>query len=232
VLGITAFTLALGVGAILGGDALMRAFGVRTSSTFEAFLLGIVLTATVLIIGFEVVVFSGGVNWITGGLAERDTAKVLARLGSEWKVAHNVAFVSGHPPNTWDIDIDHVAVGPYGILAFETKYSSAGVHIDKLSNWSRDIKQARRNAYLVQQLFENRGVRVRVLPVLIYRGWRVKLPVEPVRKVGDVRLIYGCDAARWLPLLVNRRITAEIEADAWEIIAGIRGGQGFPTTPN
>ena len=222
--GITAFTLAVGVGAIFGGNALMRAVGVRTSSTDSAFLLGVVLTATVLIIGGEVVVLSGGVNWMTGGLAERDTAKVFAGLGPDWKLAHNIAFTTGRPPNTWDIDIDHVAVAPYGVLVIETKYSSRVVQIDKRSSWSRDIKQVRRNASLVQQLLENGGLDVPVRPVLVYWGWRVKLPEEAIQRVGEVRVVYGADAERWLPLLDTRRIPVEIEEAAWEIISEAGNG--------
>jgi hypothetical protein len=172
-----------------------------------------------LVLVAEVAVFSGGVNWITGGLAEKDTARVLAQLGSSWKVAHNIAFPMGVPPNTWEVDVDHVAVGPYGVLVVETKYSSAPVSVDKLSKWNRDIKQARKNAALIQELLEKADISAPVRPVLIYWGWRVKLPEQPVRRVEDVRVVYGVDAKRWLPLLATRRINPEIEASAWGVIS-------------
>jgi len=219
ILGIIGFTLLLGIGAVFGVNAAAHAIGVRTSSTATAFLLGTLITATVLVLIGEVVVFAGGVNWITGGIAEGETGKALARLGPDWKVAHNIAFPMGRPPNTWEVDVDHVAVGPYGVLVVETKYSSAPVSVDRLSKCSRDINQARKNAALIEELLEKAGVSTLVRPVLIYWGWRVKLPKQPVRRVEGVRLVYGIDAERWLPLLTSRRITPEAEASAWGVLS-------------
>lgn len=200
---------------MFGVNAAAHALGVHTRTTYTAFTLGALMSATVLVLVGEVFVLSGGVNWITGGLAEIEIAKVLARLGSEWKVAHNITFPMGKPPNTWEVDVDHVAVGPYGVLVFETKYTSTPVQLHRLSKSHRDIKQARRNAALVHGLLSEAAVQTPIRPVLIYWGWHVKLPTLPVKKVENVRVVYGIDAGRWLPLVSTRQITSETEKRAW-----------------
>lgn len=57
----------------------------------------------------------GSVSWRIGADAERWTANALDRLGDSWQIEHNISFPeNGHP-----LDVDHIAIGPYGVLAVE-----------------------------------------------------------------------------------------------------------------
>jgi Nuclease-related domain len=65
-------------------------------------------------------------SWHTGAVGERIVANALAKLPIEWHVFHSI------PIGQNDADIDHVAVGPGGIFAINTKHH-AGKNI-----WVRD----------------------------------------------------------------------------------------------
>jgi hypothetical protein len=121
VIAIVGVVLTLQFGAIVGITALVRAFGIRTSTTWTAFLLGVFLATTVLVLGGVVAVLSGGVNWLTGSKAEEWTGDILAALGTDWRVLHNMIFTEGPPLDRWEVDVDHVAVGPSGVLVVESK---------------------------------------------------------------------------------------------------------------
>ncbi|MFI0226103.1 nuclease-related domain-containing protein [Streptomyces lydicus] len=53
-------------------------------------------------------------SWASGLIGERITGRRLARLGPQWKVLHAVQWASGS-------DIDHLAVGPAGVFAINSK---------------------------------------------------------------------------------------------------------------
>lgn len=213
--GVPAAILVIDLGLNVG---LRHWLGRGASGTWYGFELGAGVTGAFLILLFVVVVLAGGVNWITGGLAERETGKVFGDLGPEWRVAHHLAFTLGKPPRTWPVDVDHVAVGPYGLLVVETKWSSALLLPERLSPGHRDIRQAERNAALIRELLEEDSVEATIVPVLVYWG-RAKLPVDPVVRVGDVRIVYGVDSGRWLPLLAGHRLSSEAQDAAWSVIA-------------
>lgn len=189
------------------------------SGTGYGFFLGVGVTAAFLILLAEVFVLGGGVNWITGAAFERETGKVLAGLGPQWRVAHNLAFTIGPPHRAWEVDVDHVAVGPYGVLVVETKYSSSLLPPSELEPRHRDVRQARKNAALVEGLLHEAEIEAPIRPVLIYWGWHPKVAKEPVTKVGDVRVVYGADSERWLPLLASRQMPAEVEEASWAVIS-------------
>ena len=115
--------------AAYGAAAIARASGLRTSNTMTAFIAGaLVATAFLVLVGI-VAVLSGGVNWITGSAAERWTGMELLALGPDWRILENLAFEEGHPPDTWILDVDHVAVGPYGVLVVESKFSTNAIDL-------------------------------------------------------------------------------------------------------
>jgi hypothetical protein len=164
-------------------------------------------------------VLAGGVNWITGGLAERSTAHVLRALGPEWRIIHNLPFTVGDAPDTWELDVDQVAVGPHGVLVVETKYSSVSVDLDagRLSKQVRsDAAQAAGNAIRVKRLLANGDMPVSTL--LVYWGWRLKGPEHPVRMIGRVHTVLGDDSKRWIPLFSDRLIEPGLEDAAWSTL--------------
>lgn len=58
-------------------------------------------------------------GWYWGVLGERHVGDILATLGRECTVLHSV------PLGTADTDIDHVVIGPGGVVTLNTKYTPA-----------------------------------------------------------------------------------------------------------
>ncbi len=54
--------------------------------------------------------------WYLGVLGEMAVGKLLAKLGTEWVVLHSV------PVGERDADIDHVVIGPAGVVTVNTKH--------------------------------------------------------------------------------------------------------------
>ena len=61
---------------------------------------------------------SGARSYAIGSVAESWTADALARLGPEWRLVHSVP-IGDH------FDIDHVPIGPPGVFAVETKFTTS-----------------------------------------------------------------------------------------------------------
>lgn len=172
-----------------------------------------------------VAVSAGGVNWITGAWGERSTADELQRLGPDWRIAHNLVFHRELGDRIWEFDVDHVAVGPGGVLVVESKYTTTAVELDGpyLSSQIRgDAEQASRNARLIRQLLATAGAPVTVTPVLVYWGFRLRAPVEPIRELGRVQVVVGGDAKRWRPRLRAGHLDPQTADVAWNALAAQR----------
>jgi hypothetical protein len=219
VLGIIAATVALEVVLVIGGSALARASGVRTSNTLSSFVLGALVATAILVLAGVGAVLSGGVNWITGSKAEQWTVEALGQLGPDWRILSNLPFKVESPPDTFIVDVDHVAVGPYGVLVVESKYStdSIDLEVERLTKQLRnDAAQTARNVGRIKRLLPPTASGVLVTPVLVYWGWRPTLPEEPVRAIGRVKAVIGDDARRWRPLFAARTVDREIQDVIWE----------------
>lgn len=137
-------------------------------------------------------------NHYLGWFGERMTAEELEPLREKgWKIFHDVPVERGG----YECNIDHVAVGPGGVFAIETKMRRKGrarpgrkdheVFYDgeTLSwPWAEDaygIPQALNNARDLREWLEQlTGIHVEVTAVLTFPGWFV---VE--RKRGPVRVV-------------------------------------------
>lgn len=108
-------------------------------SAIRGFALG-AYVATVLGWLYHWAVLGSGAATVTMGQeAEVWTDQELARLGQRWRIINHVVFRKG--------DIDHVAVGPDGVIVIETKWTSSAVKLDGRDEWLRGaFEQARRNA--------------------------------------------------------------------------------------
>lgn len=138
-------------------------------------------------------------NHYLGWFGERMTAEELEPLREKgWKIFHDVPVERGG----YECNIDHVAVGPGGVFAIETKMRRKGnarpgrkdheVFYDgeRLSwPWAEDtygIPQAVNNARDLREWLEQlTGVHVEVTPVLTFPGWFVA-----ERKRGPVRVVH------------------------------------------
>jgi len=128
--GIIGCVLVLQVGVMVGGLALTRAVGSHPNDALTAVIVAVVGTMSVCVLVGLAIVFSGGMSWLVGGQAEQWTGDALQRLGPDWRFAHNVEFTIGEAPYSYTMDVDHVGVGPSGVLVIETKYSSEQVDLE------------------------------------------------------------------------------------------------------
>jgi len=205
-------TVLLVISAFVGLSAVYGEVGIHTNGKVTAFLLGFFIAGFLGAIWYGASVFTGGAAWMTGASAERWTAKEFAALGPAWHLFHNVSFVDGFADETWEVDVDHLVVGPYGVLVIESKYSSSPLDLGavRLPKHLRDaVRQAKDNAGRVCALLHRDAPAVPVRPVVVFWGRLVKAPKEPVRRVETVRIVSGNDAGRWRPLLVMQDVVPQ-----------------------
>jgi hypothetical protein len=127
-------------------------------------------------------------NRYLGYFGERIVAEHLEPLkGQGWRILHDVPFEN----NGTKYNIDHIAIGPQGVFAIETKTRRKGsarpgfddhkVFFDGRDlewPWGNDnhgLEQAERNAVaLAKTIKDETGDRVHVTPILTLPGWFVE----------------------------------------------------------
>jgi Nuclease-related domain len=124
-------------------------------------------------------------------------------IGQGYQVFHDIPFT--------DWNIDHVAVGPRGVFAIETKTRRKpplkkdqkhevifdGERLIWLNKWTevKPVAQARSNAKSLGKWLEKAaGERVEVIPVLAIPGWWLT-----IRKYGDVAAYSATGMSEHLP---------------------------------
>lgn len=123
---------------------------------------------------------------LMGPIAEGWTADELRALHRAGWIVHNSVLLEGE-------DVDHVALGPAGVFAIETKWSASKWATGHFS-LSSAARQARRNAAAVGRrvLGGQHGGQVR--PVLVVWGER-----DPaLTAVEDVPVVHGLELGPWL----------------------------------
>lgn len=209
--------------AWLGSGVLIAAAGTAGLLLLfhDPFQRGLVLGAAVVLtfggLWTLVVQLTGTGPLSMGAQAEVWTASEIRPLRKHgWKVANHVAL------RPWDID--HVLVGPGGVVAVETKWSSDGWTLaPPEERLRRAIQQARRNAHDLRvwrpQLRATPPETVRPV-VFLWGGTRTgqEKPADVVQ-IDGVSVVYGIDAARrWrsMELAVQHpRLTEEQIGEIW-----------------
>lgn len=127
VLGLTLLAAAV-LATVLVGHPLLQGLAV-----------GSFLAATLTALYHWALMASGAAYAELGEAGEQMTSTELARLRrSGWRFVNHLQFRVG--------DIDHVAVGPDGVVVIETKWTSMPVDLDRPSDWLRQASaQVRRN---------------------------------------------------------------------------------------
>lgn len=193
---------------IAGMNTALKAwFDSSISPLLTGFLLGAALVSVPWTLWTLTLSIDGSANWRIGAEAEQWTARELHRLGASWHIQHGVPF----PENGYPRDVDHVAIGSYGVLAVETKWTSGSVDLrtNRLPKVVQDaVRQAERNAGRVQALL-SRVADINVIPLVVFWGRDVTAPAEPVRREGRVRIVAGSQAPLWRPLLAASRLDAQ-----------------------
>jgi hypothetical protein len=144
---------------------------------------------------------------VSGADAESNTAHELRRLErAGWRSVHNLHFQSG--------DVDHVAIGPGGVVVIETKSSSADWNwLCGQGNPAVWAKQASRGAVRVQHLTLQRA-KIDVTPIAVLAVWVAGQP-EKADRIGDVVRVRGkglCDYLSALPRVLGEAETRRIHA--------------------
>lgn len=191
----------------------LKALGDRTNEGVLAFFLGFVLAGFLGVILYMAIVFTGATNHLTGGLAEKWTKKELVALGPAWQVFSNVPFSVGFGDKSYDVDVDHIVVGPYGVLVLETKFSSSSIDLGAVRLEMRvneAMSQVEDNAGRVRALLRQVAPEAPIRPIIIFWGRQVHSSGASVRRVEgrveDVRIVHGGDAKKWRPKLLEREV--------------------------
>ena len=175
---------------------------IRAGSRWQAGLFtGAVATAVLLGLFYTVASVSGALSMFNGADAETKTAAALKRLHrAGWTHVSDVYF-----PRFGNTD--HVAVGPAGIFAIETKYTTR--HATETPYEKRMLvhagDQAKRNAKHVRLRLRAKphGMRTIVQPVVVlWGGWDERPDIESVDGTTFVR---GRAVATWAAQLVPCR---------------------------
>lgn len=207
------------VTTVLGAGVLQEAVvGRPMAAWWTPFLLGLVLGAFPCLVWGALTSADGSASWRIGAQAEQWTAEELEGLGPSWRIEHNVPF----PGPSHVVDVDHVAVGPHGVLAMETKWTSHAVDLGArrlAPEVAKAIEQARANAGRVRGLLRRVNVATDVIPVVVYWGPKVTPPPISVRREDGVRLVAGRRGSEWRPLLSLDRLD---EADIDRLASRVR----------
>lgn len=212
VLAIYLFVVLIAIAPITIWTIYAEANGTPINHAVLSFFLGALVTLVLLTFFALIAVLAGGVNWITGALAERTTSNLLKKLGPDWQTFHNIVIPPQRHNGGWQADIDHVAVGPYGVLVIDTKYTSLPFEFDSPQGFKYlryDLDQVKRNALRVRELLNDESLAPGIVPVLIYWGVRIVESDTPITRIDGVRVVSGYDFKRWKPLLSDRRMTLE-----------------------
>ena len=100
--------MCLGVAALAGWSSLASGVAARLLAGAAGLLLGVLLVLWAL--GGHVSAF----RWWLGAEGERETAREIEKLGTEWHCEHDLEHAHGN----WD----HVLVGPAGVFLLDSKF--------------------------------------------------------------------------------------------------------------
>lgn len=153
----------------------------------------------------SLVAWSGSETLAVSRSHERTTDDVLRPLRrSGWKVLRDVS-VGGRT-------VDHLAIGPGGVLVVETKVRSH-LTADDLA-WATGQVQRSRLAVHAILTGDGSGPPVPVVPVVVTWGTHPD-DVEPPAYVDGVRVVRGEQLGEWLEIFQTPRLTSTQVDAAW-----------------
>lgn len=197
---------------VLGTFACAASVQLTGPAWFKGFAAGVLITLglgsvpVILLLSSE-----SAVSRIQGADAERLTAEALGRRRwrrQGWHVVNGL--VAGRH------EVDHVAIGPGGVLALETKWCGTGtwrLDADGLTGYvGRDpIEQARASARkaasLLRSTNEGPALSLPVQPVVVLWGPNAPPAGDEPAMIDGVVVIHGGVTSHWQALLVSGRVT-------------------------
>lgn len=185
--------LALGFSTVVVVTALFEPAGF-----IRGFILGAGLTAVAAVLCFVVLMNDGSYTWRRGADAEELTADLLHRRLPDWDVVHGMFLVSA--------DIDHVVVGPGGVVAVETKWTTVDWETQrgKSRTYLAALHQARRSAERLQRYLRSKGLEAEVDAMLVIWGRGAPSFGEGRKRVDGVLVVDGTANPEIASQLVNR----------------------------
>jgi membrane protein implicated in regulation of membrane protease activity len=166
--------------------------------------LGAVWASVVWVQLVTFLLWSGAGSLVIGHLAESSTEDVLRRhRRNGWRVAQDATLGRGH-------EIDHVAIGPGGVIVIETKWRR-DVRDDALSWAARQALQGTREVTTVLRPVLHDAP---VIPVVVV--WGPDSAEHLPRSIDGVRVVHGPDLSAWLDSFDADRLAPAEVLTAWE----------------
>ncbi|MCW2852313.1 MAG: hypothetical protein JWM84_1977 [Nocardioides sp.] len=183
---------------------------------------GTSLTGATAAVWFVVVQSTGTAPIMMGDQAEQWTAQAIRKLGRNWRVVNRFLLSSSG-------DLDHVAVGPAGVLVVETKWSASSWHSrDGIERVHAAVGQVQRSTRQLRLWTEVKKASVRVRPVVVLWGGGGWADTEPVRYIDGVAVVEGNAFRDWLRALepdpASSQETTQAVWDALDTQARLRDG--------
>lgn len=138
--------------------------------------------------------FDGSRRLKDAGRAEQLSSRLFRKLrDAGWYVVDHIEFAG--------FDVDHVAIGPAGVFAVETKHTNVPWKVTSagLEGPYRDpVFQASENSRKIRLLLKSEGVSVPVTPALILWGRGAPRLDTGCTMIGDVAVVNGNQLDEWL----------------------------------
>jgi hypothetical protein len=146
---------------------------------------------------------------------ERHVVHALRHEG--WYVADDIVL-----PH---VDVDHIAIGPAGVLAIQTQWT------DRPDARGKPAARARIAAHQLRQALAVRELDVEVVPAVLTFGPGLTDEPGGVRVVDAVAMLNGYQSDEWIAQLTSRALIAEPIVDAVRtLVADLREGHIAPAT--
>jgi hypothetical protein len=148
-------------------------------------LLGAGLATVGCLLCFFVLMHDGSYTWRRGAEAEQATADLLERTLPGWDSVHGLFLVSA--------DIDHVIIGPGGVVAVETKWTSVDWESrrGRTATFRAALVQSQQSASRLQRFLASKGAFVDVPAMLVVWGRGAPRFAKGIRRIDDVLVVEG-----------------------------------------
>lgn len=177
---------------------------------YRGFLIGLIVPAGPWIAAGVIVIFSGASSIWMGRVGELWTARELKRARRQgWRFVNDLYLTS---------QIDHIALGPAGLLIIETKWAAEPWPLDDQTDWRREkaIHTVAEQARHARSIVVNHHSDAPVIPVVV--RWRPPTDDDPGTwyRDGDTFLVDGASFDAWLSGLPHGNFEALKAQTAWD----------------
>jgi hypothetical protein len=156
----------------------------------------------------------------SAAIAESSTSSEVRKLHrTGWRVIDNLPFDK--------FDVDHIAVGPGGVVVLETKWTSDGL-TDAKGRLNRDghraVDQVEQNVPRIDAVLEGRGSAVRVSHACVVSWGMHRIPEPMTSRRRGITVIDGAQLGAFLTELETVLTPAEVDSafNAVNTYLGIR----------